>query len=288
VCSPLWTATAPGAVEGTIAVANGRAYVPGGALQVYDAAGSAGCSGTPTTCTPLWTYATDGSVIASPAVANGVVYVPTTQSMFEAFDANGVTNCSGTPVTCTPLWRAVIGSQAFGQSSSPTIANGVVYVGTEDAGLDAFDAAGVENCSGTPATCTPLWSGQTAGAVRSSPTVANGFVYALSNDLQAFVDDTQAPVTTVLAPKSGSTLSGPVTLLESATDNVRVSSVEFHIVGGSFDDERIGIATPSGHGGSFGWDTTSVPNGQYTLTSVAIDEVGNVGRSAGVTITVQN
>jgi hypothetical protein len=31
-----------------------------------------------------------------------------------------------------------------------------------------------------------------------------------------------------------------------------------------------------------------VPNGQYTLTSVAYDEVGNVGRSPGVTITVQN
>jgi hypothetical protein len=178
---------------------------------------------------------------------------------------------------------------AGGVEASPALANGVLYEPASQHELDAFDATGVTNCSGTPVTCTPLWSVQTGGPVRSSPTVANGYVYVVSNNmLQAFVDDTQAPSTTVLAPKSGSTLSGPVTLLESATDNVRVSSVEFHIVGGSFDDERIGVATPNGHGGSFGWDTTSVPNGQYTLTSVAIDEVGNVGRSPGVTITVQN
>jgi hypothetical protein len=31
-----------------------------------------------------------------------------------------------------------------------------------------------------------------------------------------------------------------------------------------------------------------VPNGAYTLNSVATDPAGNVGRSTGVSITVQN
>ena len=278
-----------GAVEGTIAVATGRAYVPGGTLQVYDAAGSTNCSGTPVTCTPLWTAATGGGVVASPAVANGVLYEPASNHELDAFDAAGVTNCSGTPATCTPLWTASIGTQNVATPSSPAVANGVVYVGSEDGNLYAFDAAGTTNCSGMPVTCTPLWSVATGGPVRSAPAVANGFVYVTSNNqLQAYVDDTQPPRTTVVAPASGSTLSGPATLLETASDNVSVSKVEFRFTGGNLNDALIGVATPSGHGGSFGWDTTSVPNGDYTLNSVAYDEVGNVGRSESVNITVQN
>ena len=36
------------------------------------------------------------------------------------------------------------------------------------------------------------------------------------------------------------------------------------------------------------WDTTTVPNGTYTLASVAADQAGLTGRSTNVTITVQN
>jgi hypothetical protein len=165
----------------------------------------------------------------------------------------------------------------------------VLSTSAQDGNLYAFDAAGVKNCSGSPVTCSPLWSVQTGGPVRSSPTVTDGFVYVAANDLlQAFVDDTHPPRTTILSPTDGHTLSGPITLFESALDNVRVDRVEFHITGGTFHDALLGVATPDGHDGSLGWDTTSVPNGQYTLTSVAYDEVGNVGRSPGVTITVQN
>jgi outer membrane protein assembly factor BamB len=52
-----------------------------------------------------------------------------------AFDAGGVTNCSGTPKVCTPLWSATTGSAI---ESSPSILNGVVYVGSDDAKLYAF------------------------------------------------------------------------------------------------------------------------------------------------------
>ena len=82
---------------------------------------------------------------SSPAVAGGVVYVGT-ESVGEdhnlyAFDAAGSTNCAGTPKTCTPLWVATMGSVVY---SSPAVAGGVVYVGSENGLLYAFDAAGVD------------------------------------------------------------------------------------------------------------------------------------------------
>ena len=66
-----------------------------------------------------------------------------------------------------------------GSSSSPVVANGRVYLGAEDGNLYVFDAAGVENCGGTPKTCAPLWTDQvdTDPLHVSVATVANGRVY---------------------------------------------------------------------------------------------------------------
>ncbi|HJV08680.1 MAG TPA: PQQ-binding-like beta-propeller repeat protein, partial [Acidimicrobiales bacterium] len=69
--------------------------------------------------------------------------------------------------------------------SSPAVANGVVYVGSRDGKLYAFDAAGG----------APVWAATTGGAVDSSPAVASGMVYVGSNDdkLYAFDAATGAP-----------------------------------------------------------------------------------------------
>jgi outer membrane protein assembly factor BamB len=90
-----------------------------------------------------------------------------------------MTNCSGTPKTCAPLWTAPTG---LNNGSSPTVANGVVYRGSGDGTLRAFDAAGTTNCSGTPRTCAPLWTAPTGGAGLASPAVANGVVYVQSGN----------------------------------------------------------------------------------------------------------
>ena len=57
-------------------------------------------------------------------------------------------------------------------SSSPAIANGVVYVGSQDNNLYALDAA----------TGAFLWDYTTGGVVTSSPAIANGVVYFGSRD----------------------------------------------------------------------------------------------------------
>jgi outer membrane protein assembly factor BamB len=78
-------------------------------------------------------------------------------------DYSPVAGTTGTSVSL--LWQY----PTYGWvSSSPTVANGVVYVGSDD---DNIYALGAING-------TVLWSYSTGGSVGSSPAVANGIVYA--------------------------------------------------------------------------------------------------------------
>jgi PQQ-like domain len=197
VCVPLWATsisdtTGPGFTpgRGSPVVAGGVLYVPGygdgiapgqgGALvAAFDAAGTAGCSGTPRICTPLWTTTALPSSTGnsgSPTVAGGVLYIA--NGTLYAFGAGGSTGCTGTPKVCAPIWTAVMPGPVTG--SAPAVTGGVVYVGGS-AGLYAFDAAGTRNCSSgvTPETCSPLWTAA-IGGVAGSPAVAHGVVYAVS------------------------------------------------------------------------------------------------------------
>jgi outer membrane protein assembly factor BamB len=213
--------------------------------------------------------------------------------------------------------------------SSPAVANGVVYVGSDDGTLYAFDAAGGTNCGGAPKICFPLWSATTGGPVFSSPAVGpdsgrnrvrrrrqpqvygqdlhaaverpkrkwrNGLtrgrqraVYIASSDSKAYAFGLEKlpPTTSVVRPSNGATLSGTAALVASASDDVSVSKVEFHLTGGSYNDLLIGTAVAY-FGWDYNWNTTSVPNGTYTLNSVAYDPAENVGRSTNVTVNLAN
>jgi Big-like domain-containing protein len=83
-------------------------------------------------------------------------------------------------------------------------------------------------------------------------------------------------------------VSGTTTLDANASDNVKVSRVEFRLTGGNYNNALIGVATLTDYGWIAQWETTSVPNGADTLNSVAYDPANNSGRSANVNITVQN
>src|SRR5262249_8256304 len=54
----------------------------------------------------------------------------------------------------------------------------------------AFDAAGIDGCSGSPTVCTPLWSAATGGPVSSSPAVADDVGYVGSDDGNLYAFDT--------------------------------------------------------------------------------------------------
>jgi eukaryotic-like serine/threonine-protein kinase len=77
-----------------------------------------------------------------------------------------------------PDWTATTGDVVF---SSPAVAKKIVYVGSNDNSLYAFDATGSTHCSGSPKSCTPIWKTNTLGGdVPASPSVVNGLVYIAS------------------------------------------------------------------------------------------------------------
>jgi thermitase len=93
--------------------------------------------------------------------------------------------------------------------------------------------------------------------------------------------DTVAPSTSVTAPAAGSTVSGTVALTASATDNIGVTKIEGYV-----DGQLIGSSATAP--ASFAWNTAGYANGTHSLQSIAYDAAGNVGKSAVVSVTVQN
>ena len=77
--------------------------------------------------------------------------------------------CGGGPPTRPAKWTYATGGEV---RSSPAVADGVVFVGSQDKKLHAVDAA----------TGEAKWTYATGGAVWSSPAVADGVVFVGSWD----------------------------------------------------------------------------------------------------------
>ncbi len=146
------------------------------------------------------------------------------------------------------------------------------------------------------ATATPTLIGWLAQW--DSASVPNG-TYALQSVATDAGGDTDAstpisvtvnnptPTTTVVLPASGATLTGSEYL--DATASTDISGVVYELSGGpSHLSEQVAIATSTYVGWAASWNTTGVPDGTYTLESVASYANGVNGTSAGVTITVAN
>lgn len=89
---------------------------------------------------------------AQTVVSGGRLFVHADRLL--AYDATGATGCAGLPRSCTPLWSSTVypGSFAVG----PVVTDGLVWVGSGPQNLLAFDAAGVDGCSGSPRICQPV------------------------------------------------------------------------------------------------------------------------------------
>jgi len=164
-CAPLWTGPIGYFVyDSTPAIVDGVVYISSAhALSAFDAEG---CGAS--VCAPLWQAIDENQFFGgSPAVAAGRVYIglETTVAVYSAAGC-GAANCD-------PLWL-LFGAGAQAQvESSPTVANGVVYVGRNTGQVLAWSA---EPC-GT-FVCDQIWTGFTGDQiVNSSPTVARGRLY---------------------------------------------------------------------------------------------------------------
>ena len=188
--------------------------------------------------------------------------------------------------------------------------DGAVLAGAPYLDALAADAPGVTNVvfelSGGPsnlsdqviATATPTYYGWLAKWNTTS--VPNG-TYTLqsvatdadgNNDTSTPITVTvnnQPPVTAVLIPSNGATVSGATALLDaSASSAVGIASITFEVSGGTLSDQVIGTATPTIYGYLAQWNTTTVPNGTYSLQSVATDTVAETTTSSPITVTVDN
>ena len=111
---------------------------------------------------------------------------------------------------------------------------------------------------------------------------------AFSAGVTIIVENTPPP-TSVIVPSSGASVSGSQVLLDAvASVNVGVDQVQFTLTGGSLNDALIATAAPTQYGWIAFWNSTTVPNGSYTLDSEATDGAGYEGVSAGVTVVVDN
>src|SRR5439155_1270701 len=118
---------------------------------------------------------------SSPAIVNDVAYIGSDDGRLWAYPADGC----GQALCTTPLWTSTSLAQII---DSPTVKNGVVYVGSQTSGtsaagkLNAFSAAGCGQ-----AVCSPLWQGLAGSQsiLESSPAVANGIVYIGSDHYMA-------------------------------------------------------------------------------------------------------
>jgi len=202
---------------------------------------------------------------------------------------------------------ATVSGQALAGGQSATVSVTVWCYGTMDS-LDLYYTSSI------PGTGAPTWtligtqactvSGQsvvmtgtytlpatgTAHAVRAnyryqgSASACSTGAYDDHDDLVFGVGqsaDTTAPTTSITAPAAGATVANTITVSANASDNVGVTNVEFY-AGATL----IGSDNSSPY--SISWNTTTVANGSYNLTSKAYDAAGNTGTSAVVSVTVSN
>lgn len=92
--------------------------------------------------------------------------------------------------------------------------------------------------------------------------------------------DTQPPSVAITSP-SGGRVSGLVPVDVSASDNGGVARVELYANG-----RLVGTETTAPY--RFGWDTSTLPDGEAFLQAKAVDASGNAGSSATVFVTVAN
>ena len=93
--------------------------------------------------------------------------------------------------------------------------------------------------------------------------------------------DTTKPRVTIAAPTAGSTLSGAVTIMGTASDNISVAKVEVSVDGGAW---RLASGTTSW---SSPVDTTTLSDATHTITSRATDTKGNAA-STSVSVIADN
>ena len=92
-------------------------------------------------------------------------------------------------------------------------------------------------------------------------------------------NDTTPPAIVIASPLSGATLSGTITVVAEALDDIGIVGVQFKLDGTNLGAE----VTTAPY--TMSWDTAPAAIGAHTLTAVARDAAGNVSTSPAVSVT---
>lgn len=234
-------------------------------------------------------YTTDGS---DPTSSNGTVYAAafsissTTTVKYRALDNAGnaePVNSARLQVDTTPPVSTL---NCAGSACSGT----AWYKSGVSLSLSASDAdSGVASIRYTTNGTVPT---KTTGTVYSAPftlsatTTINYRAFdnignSESNNVLTVQVDATAPTVSLTAPSAGATVSGPITLSATASDNVAVDHVDFLV-----DGNPVGASTSSPY--SFSWNSATAADGNHTISARATDSAGNQTTTGTVTVTVTN
>lgn len=161
----IWNYSTSGAVYSSPAVSENMVFI-GADANVYAFNASTGDK--------LWNYTTGGQINSSPNVVNGIVYIGSWDNNVYALNAS-----TGAKIwnftSASPGSAAVENGLTGAFESSPAVANGIVYIGSDDGNVYALNAlTGVKIWNYTTSK-QPLYS--FGNQVTSSPAVSNGIVY---------------------------------------------------------------------------------------------------------------
>jgi hypothetical protein len=281
-------------------------FIPGGVQKGSDNLdddGSCGFSGSSLSDTPA---GLDPTGLANNGGPNQTIALEPGSAAINHVTA--ASDCTGNDQTGKP-WSTPCNIGAIGGSSvSPTTSvlvpsNGATLSGSNTLDASASNATSVEfrlfggsYGYNAPVLCTATQTIYGWLCSWNTATVPNGTYSLLSEAIggsgTAFssgvsITVKNPPTTSILIPSKGATLSGTAATLDASASNA--TSVEFLLLGGSygFSGHLIGTATSTLYGWLDSWNTTTVPNGSYTLLSEAIG-AGGSAFSSGVNVTVHN
>ena len=191
----------------------------------------------------------------------------------DIFQPNTAPNITLDPQSQSAPWGGTLTFTASTDITTPT----VQWQFSVDGGSTWSNLQGANSTSLSTGTVTPFENGWKVRAI---------FTNHVGSATTNAATITVAPTISVGLPANGATVSGGQWLDSSASSGV--TQVVYELTGGTLNHTVIATATPTIVGWLAGWNTTTIPNGSYTLQGVATYPGGSSGTSPGVTITVDN